>query len=285
MLLRLKDLDPIVGSILMDPRSSLLCSIGEGGGGDAGGGGGGGGTGDGGDGGDGGKQGLNEDTKKFIANTVNSSVASFMKRDSFKNAIAEVVQASVGDAIKSAMAEVTKPNPGEGEGGKGGKGGTQPDPRDAEIAKMRAEQDKLRKQMEKNAAEAQAEKDKSRTQAERAALTDALRKGGVDDSRIGAAVAYIYLDKKLVAREAETDKIVMRFEREWGEELVPIEKGAVEYLKSDAGKVFLPPVEASGSGNKGGRTITSKPGEKPTRTELLTHLGNQMLSGGQVPGR
>lgn len=262
--------------ISFEPRSSLICNDendddkGKGGG-------------DGGDGGDGkdgdkGKEGLDDETKKFIANTVNASVSSFMKRDGFKNAVGDAVKASVGDAVKEAIASALPKD--DDDGGKGKK----PDPRDAELAKMRAEQEKLKKQMEANAAEAEAEKTKGRQQKERSKLTEALRKGGVDEARVAAAVAYIYLDQKLVVRD-DKDAICMKFEREWGEELVPIEKGAAEYLKTDAGKVFLPPVDAGGSGNKGGKPAVRKSGDKPTRTELLTHLGNQMLGGGEVPGR
>lgn len=254
-------------------RPSTICSIGDDDdkGGDGGGGGG----------GDDGKKGLDDETKKFIANTVNSSVASFMKRDSFKSAIAETVNATVGDAVKSALADAL-PKPG-GSGGDDDKSGKL-DPRDAEIKKLQSEQEKMRKKMEESAAAAEAEKNKSRTQEERSQLMTALRKSGVDDARIAAAVAFIYLDQKLVRRD-ENDKVCMVFERDWGEELVPVEKGAAEYLKTDSGKVFLPPIEAGGSGNKGGRPAASrKPGEKPTRSELMAHLGNQMLHGGQVPG-
>lgn len=270
---------------LVAPRSSLLCS--NEGGGDGTGGGGEGGDGKGGDGnggdGNGQPQGLDAETKKFIANTINSSVASFMKRDSFKQSIAESVSGVVGNAVAEALKQnQQQPNP-EPEPGKGK--GDKPDPRDAEIAKMKSEQEKLRRKMEESEQAAQAEKTKARTQAERSKLTDALRKGGVDDSRIGAAVAYLYLDQKRIKRDPDTDKIVMSFEREWGEELLPLDKGIPEYLKSDEGKAFLPPLQAGGSGNKGGRPPTRKPGEKATRGELMGHLGNLMLHGGALPGK
>lgn len=258
------------------PTSSMICS--EGDDGAAGGGG------NGGDGGDGGKPpALDDETKKFIANTINASVASHMKRDGFKQMIGETVASSVGDAVKQALAERGGSGDGDGDNGKGKGSGDKPDPRDAEIARLNSEQEALRKKWEKAESDREAEKTKSRTTEERSQLSAALRAAGVDDARLPAAVAFMYLDAKLVKRD-ENDRICLRFERDWGEELLPIEKGAVEYLKTDAGKVFLPPVDAAGSGNPGGRPPRSKPGEKPTRAELLTHLGNQMLHGGTVPG-
>ena len=79
----------------------------------------------------------------------------------------------------------------------------------------------------------------------------------------------------------------MTFQREWGEELVPIDKGVAEYLKTDAGKVYVPPVDAGGSGNQGGRANAGRPrapGEKPSRPELVAHLGQQMMDKLNNPG-
>ena len=150
--------------------------------------------------------------------------------------------------------------------------------RDQELKKMRLEQDRMKNAMEANTASAEAEKNKARAQTERTKLTDALRKGGVDDSRIGGAVAELYLDKKLIKRD-EKDAVCIEFTREWGDELVPVEKGIEEFLKSDEGKVYLPPVDAGGSGNKGGRPAAQrgKDGE-PTRAEKLAHIGNVMMN-------
>lgn len=212
-----------------------------------------------------------DEMKRMMANMVNSAVNSHFKRDSFQQLIAS----SVKDAFAEIAPKREESEPPKVEDHQGDK---KPDARDAELAKMRSEQERMKAALEAQRAEAEAEKNKAREQAERSVLTDALRAGGVDENRMRAAVAYLYLDAKRIKRD-EDDNIVMTFKRDWGEELVPVEKGISEYLKSDEGKVFLPPVDTSGSGNKGGRPPSAK-GAKPTRAELLENLGRMMMRGG-----
>lgn len=249
----------------MMPRlPSLVCSIENAGDGD-----------DGGSGGGDDKAGqiaLSDEVKTFIGNTVNAALGSHLKRDSF--------QASLADRIAKQLLEAKQNEPDDKPGMKPD---DKPNPKDLETAKLKSEMAQMRKQMEAKDAEAQKEKAAARTQAERSALTEQLRKAGVDDHRVAAANAFLYLDQQLITRN-DADEICMRFRREWGEELVPLDQGVKEYLKSEQGKVFLPPVNTSGSGNTGGRPPAKAPGEKPTRAELYEHLGTLMMHGGQTPG-
>ena len=192
-----------------------------------------------------------------------------MKRDSFRDSIASAVGAAM-EGFKPAADPTPTPEPTPTPDS------STPDPRDIELAKMKTEQEKMRREMEAQKDSAAAEKKKSRDQVERSKLSDALRLGGVDDARLPGAVAHLYLDAKRVKRN-EDDAVCFSFKREWGEELVPVEAGIEEFLKTDSGKVYLPPVEAEGSGNKGGRPPRRKPGEKVTRGELMTKLGSQLM--------
>jgi hypothetical protein len=228
--------------------------------------GGGGGDGSGGEGDDGNNQPpamTADEMKRLMGNMVNSAVNSHFKRDSFQ----QLISSSVEKAVTGLLPKPEDPKPAPED--------PKPDARDAELAKMRSEQDKMRKALEAQREEAETEKRKAREQAERSALAEALRSGGVDENRMRAAVAYLYLDERRIRRD-EDDNIVMSFQREWGEELVPVDKGIAEYLRSDQGKVFLPPVEAAGSGNKGGRPPNSK-GNKLSRSEKLEQLGQLMM--------
>lgn len=241
----------------MAPAPSLICMIeDEGGSGGAGG--------DGGD--DGGEPKSPVVDPKQLANMVNSAVTAQLKRVDF----AGMISTNIASAMEGFKPAEPEPEP---------EGDKKLSPEAIELRKLKAEQDKIRSKMEETTAQAEAEKNKARTQAERSALTTELRKNGVDDARIDGAVALLYLDKKRIRRDDE-DKISMSFTRDWGEELVPIDKGIVEYLGSDSGKVFMPPVDVSGSGNKGGKPVKRKPGQKPTRAELLDKLGKQMMNGG-----
>lgn len=207
--------------------------------------------------------------EKKLANIVNSVVTSHLKRN---------LGSTVADAVKAAFDAQSAATPAAPAAPPAG-GDAADDPKEQELAKMRSDVANMRKEMEATKATAKAEQDKAIVAAERSALSDALRKGGVDDTRLGAAGALLYLDQKLVKRNDE-DQICMEFQREWGPELVPIEKGVTEYLTTDAGKIFLPPVDASGSGNTGGRPPARKPGEKLSKSEMTLHLGKLMMNRG-----
>jgi len=204
--------------------------------------------------------------EKKLANMVNSAVTGHLKRLDFSG----MISSGIGEAMKSFQpptpAAPETPAPGD----------KPPSAAEIELAKMKTEQKVIREKLEATENAAAAEKQKAVVQQERSSLTNALRKGGVDDARLGAASAYLYLDQKLIERD-EDGNICMRFKREWGPELLPIDEGIVEYLGTDEGKVFLPPVDVSGSGNKGGRPPARRPGEKPSRGELMTHLGKQLF--------
>lgn len=86
---------------------------------------------------------------------------------------------------------------------------------------------------------------------ERSALADALRKGGVDDARIRPAVALLYTEEQRVSRD-DANKIVMKMNGKYGEEHISLDEAVTTWLKSDDGKMFLPPRGAGGSGSNFG---------------------------------
>ena len=99
--------------------------------------------------------------------------------------------------------------------------------------------------------EREAERQTAKREEERAVLASALRKNGVDEARVKAAGALLYLEDKRVVRDAD-GKIVFKKALKGGDfEDVSVEDGIADWVKSDDGKVFLPAKGAGGSGGNG----------------------------------
>jgi len=240
---------------------------------------------DGGDGGggDGTPKPLDEEAiKKLVTESVTAAigpaVAGAVSNHFKRGAVKELID----NAVKTGI-EALKPAGGDDDDDGGddkdkGKTKGKPDPETAKALKaLQAQNATLQKQVEAEKAEREAAKAASARGEERGALEKALRAAGVGDSHVPAAAALLIHDQKRVKRN-DDGAICFEMTRDWGAELVPIEKGVTEWAATDAGKVYLPPSDAGGSGNRGG----NRPGEKVDKSQAAKKtamgvLGDFML--------
>jgi hypothetical protein len=251
-------------------------------GGDAGGGAGGTAGAGGDDKGDKGSEIISESMKAFVAGAINNAINNWSKRSETKTG--ELIKNSIGEALKGFRpAAGDDYDGGQGDDDKGkSTGGRKPDPNDPtskEIARLRSENEKI---LQKLTAEEKARADERESRAraeERQVLADELRKANIPDARIKGAVAYLTHDVKAIRRNSD-GAIVWPVKRDYGDEDVNVATGVAEWLKTEEGKAYLPPVEASGSGNRGGRGAVPKAGEKMTDAQAKVMLGQAMAAAG-----
>jgi hypothetical protein len=106
------------------------------------------------------------------------------------------------------------------------------------------------------------ERSTTRGKEERNALKDALVERGVPAVQAPVLAAYLHGEAKVVGR-GEDDVIVYKK----GDELLELGEGLDEYLKSDAGKAWLPPRSAQGSGATGTGNAQGKRTKGPVSLE------------------
>jgi hypothetical protein len=213
-----------------------------------------------------------ERLNRIISRQVNGAMSQF-KRVGMKEYILDAVKTSVAEALQGFKAPEVKETTTK-----------QPDGDESPMVKqLRAETQALAAKLKAQEDAAREDKTKAQRAEERGSLAEALRSAGVPDNRLRGAVAELYLDQQRIKRDAE-GRIVFTMQRDWGVEELPVEKGIAEWVKSDEGKIYMPPVSANGSGNQGGKPgKPAKPGDKVSRTQALMDIGNMML--GKVPGQ
>lgn len=250
---------------------------------------GGGGNGDG-DGGD--PPEIPEHLQKFVAQEiqkgVNGALSSWGKR--FETKTGETVKSALAEALKDFKPKADDGGSGDGDGQarqNGGSGGGDQQVT-LELKKLRGELESVTKAREKERAEAQAKEETRMRAEERSALNTALLKAGVPDARAAGASALLFHDKKLVARN-DAGEICIKVTKTYGsekvDELVPLDAGVTEWLKTPEGKEYAPAVAASGSGNRGGRAPERGAGGKPTVTSAYAALGQFLLNPGSGNGQ
>lgn len=234
--------------------------------------------------GEGGAGAIPKEVQEFVTKTVNNAVTSQLKR--FESRIPTVDSLKEGLGIGALMEKIETLGKGTGAGGPGGDGkgtggtggaggGAQLDEAtQRELAKMKADNDSLKKRLDEEAKAREEERSARARQEERSALTEALRKAGIPDGRLGGAVSYLFLDQKKIVRDKEGN-ITWPVKRDGYEDPLSIEQGVAEWLKTDEGKAYLPPVDATGSGSRGGPP--PKPGDKMTREQASVVLSKFIL--------
>lgn len=150
-------------------------------------------------------------------------------------------------------------------------------------AKYEAELKKLKEQVENERQAREAEKQARMSQEERTALSQALTAAGVDGARLKAAMALLYTEEKRIARN-DKGEVGFKIQVAGGyEDVVSIEQGLTEWLKTDDGKAFLPPRAAGGSGTVAGRP--GQPGAKGmSRDEMLARLPGLLFGDSSADG-
>lgn len=119
------------------------------------------------------------------------------------------------------------------------------------------------------------EEQKAKVAQERQRLNAALSEAGVDKGRVRAAVALLYTEDNRVGRDADNE-ITFKMQRDGYVDDLTLEDGIGEWLKSDEGKHFAPPMGARGSGAEGGRP-GRQAADKPTRQDLENDLMMSIL--------
>lgn len=121
---------------------------------------------------------------------------------------------------------------------------------------------------------------------ERNELAGALRRAGVGDAQIRPAIALLYTEEQRVARLPDTNKVALKVNGKYGEELVPVDEGVLSWLKTDDGKMFLPARGAGGSGTTHSSQNRAKPGtpaekKAAAKAEAMAILTSAL--GGRLP--
>ena len=257
------------------PTSSLICS------GEGDGDGGGGGSGDGEGGGDGETK-LTENQLKQVSNVVNQALSKRMGSQSFKDSIGTAAGEAAASAITNAMPgileEIGKVKPKSSEGDKGGGDGGW---KDSEEYKQSMKREEARDAKIANIeAERKTEIEEKNRRQERDVLSIALKKHGVPDTRLRGAMSMLYSDDKVIRRDDDGNIRYVKQE-EWGEELVDVDKGVADFLKTDEGLSYLPPTGARGTGNRGGKAkgahatnATQKPTKEEAENQLVSWIDN-----------
>lgn len=106
----------------------------------------------------------------------------------------------------------------------------------------------MQKQMQGMRREKEETEKRQRETEERTALKDALT-GKVRATLLPAAVALLYGERKAIGRNKEGGLIFKTKDRDGYDVDVPIEDGIKGWLETAEGKEYLPPVDASGSGD------------------------------------
>jgi hypothetical protein len=239
------------------------------------------GTGDGGDGGDGGdkgregddkgkKSGLDDDSKKFI----NQAITNQFRRGFVKEMITQTVSESVGSAVKDALKDFTPPAPPPATGD----GGNESDEVKALQARLKEQETKFEDMQRKT----KEKEDAAARQEERGILESQLRKQGVPDARLRAAVSLISHELGTVQRD-DTNNIIWNAQRDGYSERLSVDDGVKEFLNTDEGKTFLPPTNAGGSGDHGGAPPTPDT-KRPSmsKDQARSVLGDFLMTGGAV---
>lgn len=120
----------------------------------------------------------------------------------------------------------------------------------AELQKAQARIDELERKNQEAERRAQETEQKRLASEERNALQKALRDAGVDEARLRGAVALLYGEDKVIARD-EDGNIVFKVARTGYVDEVPLDEGVTEWLRSDEGKAHLPARGTAGSGASG----------------------------------
>lgn len=223
-----------------------------------------------------------EATQKFITDTINKAIGGRVKRE--VNSLKDSLNETIGTTIKDALA-ANKPDdpPDGGKGGGGGDGGGgQSDEMKAMEARVKASEDRA-KAVE---LERKDEREQGKRTAEKSALESALRTAKVSEALVPAATSLLFTDRKIVGRD-DKDGIIWKAARDGYNDELSLTDGVAEFLATEEGKAYLPPIDAKGGGVRGGGkkpggNVVVPDGDKMTKGEALDILGEGLLdsSGG-----
>lgn len=146
--------------------------------------------------------------------------------------------------VEQAADKVKGKTEASAEAGESGSGKVSP-----EVARLQAQLEELQRQNQTMEQQRREAEERAKIERLHAAARDGLLQAGVPAARVPLALAV--LKDEGVLTYADDGTPGFKFQRKGYSEVVPATDGAAEWLKSDAGKLFLPPVETSGTGERG----------------------------------
>lgn len=114
------------------------------------------------------------------------------------------------------------------------------------LRKLQAEQEKLQKALEAQTKRAEEAETKRRADLLQNSVRDALIAQGADPKRV--ALALPVLKERGTVRLDDKGAPVFTFQRNGYEESLDVTAGAKEWLSTDDGKIYMPPVGTQGTG-------------------------------------
>jgi hypothetical protein len=213
--------------------------------------------------------------KHVTEQQLNKAITSRMK--SFE----ERLEKSFGESFTSFSATLRtelaglmpKPPEAKSEGGK--KPGEKPE--SPELHALQDEVARLKKESEDVRIQRDVERTKLRDASLRQTLTDALASAGIEGVRARHAVGLLVDAEKRVRWSEREDAAVFRRSEH---DVVPLDEGLGEWLRSDDAKLYLPPRNAAGSGDRPGGAAPKTPAAAPTRSDVAEGLRRALL--GQI---
>lgn len=172
----------------------------------------------------------------------------------------QVLPRLIGEAIApiveqmKAFAEAREAQPQAG----GGDGKPAPTADQRALEQERIKQENRMKALEAKLAASEKAREEEHTtrvqQEERAALQKALVDVGVSPLRLSGAMALLYTEKRLVARDGE-GQIGFKVKGPVGEEIAPLAEGVIAWAKTEEGKDYLATRPVQGSGVRPGAAV------------------------------
>jgi hypothetical protein len=195
-----------------------------------------------------------EETKKLVEATVGTAIKSLE--------LDKKLEGVKGDLDKKLEAVKPKDEPDNKSTDDKGKGGSKVSD-DPEFKKLQAQLEEQRRRSAEAEAAAKRAEETRRANLVRQGLTDALVKNGADPKRVSFAVDSL-LNRNVVKLNDKADALLWPMKRTWGEDPnVTAEEAAKEWLSTDEGKFFLPPVGNQGTGDRGGAPPSTGPTTAP----------------------
>lgn len=216
-------------------------------------------------------------TKAQLSDLVNKAVSAHVTR-----AVKGLkLEETIAGAITAAVAPLA-----ERFGQQGQAGTVTPPANQGQISpELKSLQDQVRQASEILSQERKARQeaeDKQKRLEERQSLQTALKKNKIADSLMPAAMALLAGEENRVTRDKETGAIMFRAPADFGDEVMPLEKGVAAWAATDAAKAFKAPSGAQGGpsgkgvrpGAQGGKQQMGKDGKPKPYT--WNQLGNEL---------
>jgi hypothetical protein len=180
----------------------------------------------------------------MVSAQVNGAVKTHLKplREKADSALSEERVAALLQEKLDAL-EVERQKKAEEAGSKG------KDPRDVELADLKARLDASERKAKKDQEDRAANDLKTKRVEERAAVQTALNAAGIIPALVRPTLAGLF-DSGAITRNKEGAIVYVR-RGEYGDEQLALEDGIKAYLETDEGKAALPPKNAAGTGERG----------------------------------